>query len=242
MKIAIVDDDSLDRQSAESCLRQQICTRYPEAADALKIECFASGEALLENFLPGSFDLIVLDIYMEGVSGLDTARVIRTRDLEVGIVFLTSSVEHILEGYRVFATGYFIKPLAEHLQEFAETLAYVFAKLLEKRKQVLLQVRGKEIEVPYREILYVDMNEGRQLIFHLSGQDISTYGVYADYQKILLADRRFLECHHRIIINMDQVESMKAENFLLKDGRSSPISRRKKHEAKTAYMRYLIGH
>lgn len=241
MNIALVDDEALDREEAVAYLKEHIHAEYPEEERSLRLEVFASGEEFMDRFLPGSYDLIILDIYMKGLSGLDTARLIRKKDLEVGIVFLTSSDEHILEGYRVFATGYFIKPLSRHMQDLAKTFAYVFAKLRERRKYIMLQVMGEDIEVPYRDIIYVDMNEGRQLVFHLSGQDISTYGSYAEFQEILLADSRFLECHHRIIVNMDQVESMDDETFLLKEGRTIPISRRKKHEVKIAYMRHLIG-
>lgn len=241
MNIALVDDEALDRDEAVAYLKEHIHAEYPEEESSLRLDVFTSGEEFIDGFMLGSYDLIILDIYMKGLSGLDTARLIRKKDLEAGIVFLTSSDEHILEGYRVFATGYFIKPLSGHMQDFARTFAYVFAKLQERRKYILLQVKGEDIEIPYRDIIYMDMSEGRQLVFHLSGQDISTYGSYAEFQEKLLADKRFLECHHRIIVNMDHVESMDDEIFLLKEGRTIPISRRKKHEAKIAYMKYLIG-
>jgi len=58
-------------------------------------------------------------------------------------------------------------------------------------------------------------------------------------QEMLSGDDRFLECHHRIIINMEQVRRMEAEEFTMKEGSRVPISQRRKKEAKTAYMHYI---
>ena len=239
MNIAIVDDDALDLETAADYLEEHIRSAYPEAT--VQIDAFPGGEALLESFRFGKYDLIVLDIYMKGISGMETARAIRRKDNEVRIVFLTSSDEHLLEGYRVFAVGYFIKPLTEHREEFSETLAHIFPALMERSKEIALPVRGMEVKVPYRDIFYVEVGEKRKLFFHLSGQKIlATSMPYEECCGILLADGRFLECHHRIIVNLDCVEDMGQDDFVLKDGTHIPISRRKRQAVKIAYMDHFL--
>ncbi len=114
MNIAVVDDNDMDRNNVINYCQQYISDHYPQDKNFINIKTFASGEELVEAYESGKFDLLVLDIYMTGISGLETAKKIRDMDSDVSIIFLTSSDAHLLEGYRVFATGYFIKPLKDH--------------------------------------------------------------------------------------------------------------------------------
>ena len=92
MKIAIVDDERDE----------------PD----IQIDTFTCARDLLKIFKPGMYRLIVLDIVMPEINGMQAAQVIRARgDNEANIVFLTGSDNYILNGYRVFAVGYFMKPI-----------------------------------------------------------------------------------------------------------------------------------
>ena len=240
MHIAITDDRASDLADAKDYIQEHIRMRYPDAEDFVNIETFSSAEELLRAFEVGKYDILVLDIYMKDMSGMEAAKIIRARDSEVSIIFLTSSEEHVLEGYRVFATGYFIKPIMEHAEDFAETFDHIFPVLLEKKKSLSINVKGGDFVVPYRDICYVDINEKHVLCFHLSQQTIESATSYADCRETLLADERFQECHHRVIINMDFVESMDSECFTMRDGTQVPISRRKRQEVKMAYVQHMI--
>ena len=238
MDIAVVDDDAADLAATVSLLREYVDTDCPQSD--IHILAFGSGESILEDFEADRYDLIILDIYMKGISGMETAKAIRQADTEVAIIFLTSSEEHVLEGYRVYATGYFIKPLAKNKKEFTETLDHIFPKLRERRKAICLCIEGAEYHVPYREILYVDISDKRKPCFHLSGRMLLPSMPYEKCRDVLLRDSRFLECHHRIIVNMDCVESMEQDDFVLKDDTRIPISRRKRQDVKIAYMNHLL--
>lgn len=238
MNIAVVDDNAADLEAAVGLLREYADSGCPQSDT--HIAAFGSGESMLEDFEADKYDLIILDIYMRGLSGMETAKAIRKADGEVAIVFLTSSEEHVLEGYRVYASGYFIKPLAENKQEFTETLDHIFPRLKERRKAISLHIEGAEYNVPYREICYVDISDKRKPCFHLAGRRLLPSLSYEACRDILLGDSRFLECHHRILVNMDWVEAMEQEDFLLKDGTRLPISRRKRQEVKIAYMNHLL--
>ncbi|WP_407396940.1 LytR/AlgR family response regulator transcription factor [Anaerovibrio sp.] len=241
MNIAIVDDNAQDRNDVLTYCQKYIQTNFTLEKNSVHITTFDSGEALLEQYDAGAFDLVILDIYMSGITGLETARKIRNSDTEVSIIFLTSSEEHILEGYRVFAVGYFIKPLAEHQEEFAETFDYIFPKLLKKRGGITLKVNGAPIDISYSEIIYVDVFDSHNINFHLDNKVLVSTMSYGEISDILLKDERFLECHHRIILNMDYVEAMEAESFRMMDGAQLPISRRKRQDVKVAYMNHIIN-
>ena len=213
MNIAIVDDQATDLEAAEAHLRQYIRVNHASFVSETKIETYSCAEDLLNFFLPGKYDLLILDIYMGSMNGMDAAQAIRERDTEVNIVFLTSSKDFLLDGYRVFASGYFIKPLADHGAEFARTFEHLFAKVLNRRRELVVYDNGIEITVPYRSICYVDINNLHQLAIHLPDQIISTTTPYSECQNQLTAEVRFLECYHRIIVNMDFVKSMTRDSW-----------------------------
>lgn len=241
MNIAIADDDANDLKAVVTYCQKHIRSSFQQAEKDVHIETFSSGEELLEAFLPGKYDLIILDIYMKDLSGMETAKKIRGQDTGVNIIFLTSSMEHILEGYRVFAVGYFIKPLDQHIKEFTATFDHIFSMLLQEKKEIVLRVNGVDVEIACRDICYVNIGEKEHILIHLPEQVLETTTSYNSVQEALLSESRFMECHYRIIINMDYVEAMEQENFLMMDGTRIPISRRKKQEVKRSYMNHLIN-
>lgn len=239
MNIAIADDRQQDQQAAEDYLFRFFSRQHPEVMEELHIFAFASAEELLAAFAPGKFDMLLLDIYMADMTGMEAAEQVRLRDNQVPIVFLTTSREHLLEGYRVFAAGYLIKPLAEHPEDFMHTMEHIFPRLMEGEKRLRVPQGGREVDVPIRKIIFVDINTQHNLSLHLGETVVDTTLPYARCQELLLQDSRFMECYHRVIINMDCVRHMGQDDFLMSDGTRVPISQRRKKEAKVAYMRYM---
>lgn len=239
MNIAIVDDEKIELEAAETYLKNFLQENWSEFN--FSIETFSSAEDFLKVFKPGLFQLVVLDISMPEIDGMQLAQIIRTRgDQDANIVFLTGNDNFILNGYRVFAVGYFIKPISEHADDFAKTFEHIFRKIHEKNPEVVLTVEGAEIPVPLRNILYVDIDYRHRLcVYFADGKKFVTANSYSELQPVLLADERFLECYHRIIVNMDYIKTMEPDDFILMDGSSLPISQRKKKEVKVKFMRYF---
>lgn len=72
---------------------------------------FASGEALLEAWRPHTFDLLLMDIYMDGMTGVETVKQLRDRGEDLPVAFITSSTDHALDSYRLSALKYIEKPV-----------------------------------------------------------------------------------------------------------------------------------
>lgn len=238
MNIAIVDDEPMDLMTAKAYLCRYVETHYPDAVKDMTIDGFDGGEAFLAAFRPGKYDLLLLDIRMDDMSGIDLAGLIREQDREVGIVFLTGSEDYLLEGYRVFAVGYFLKPLARNAEAFAKTFEHIFPQIAERSRKLAVRVEGTGIEVPYRQICYVDIGERHRICIHLPERDIVTSMTYDDFLP-LLSDPRFVECYYRVIVNMEFIKAMKQDDFVLRTGHIVPISRRMKKETKARYISYL---
>lgn len=239
MNIAVVDDEQIELEAAENYLKNYLRTNWAELD--FNIQTFSSAEDFLQAFKPGLFQLVILDISMPEISGMQVAQVIRARgDDDANIVFLTGNDDFILNGYRVFAIGYFIKPITNHSEDFAKTFEHIFRKVREKTSELILNIEGTEIPVQLRNILYVDIDYRHRLCVYLAdGKKFVTSNNYSELQPILLADERFLECYHRIIVNMDYIKSMEPDDFILMDNTSLPISQRKKKDVKVKFMRYF---
>ena len=118
MRIAIVDDLGTERTLLKERLVRQLSQR---GADAELLE-FDSGEAFLAAEKEQRFTAAFLDIYMNGLSGMDAARELRKTDADCLLVFTTTSTDHALEGFQVRAFHYLVKPFS-----FDELLARIRA-------------------------------------------------------------------------------------------------------------------
>ena len=106
MNIAIVDDLKADSDQLKSILTSYA---YENSLD-LSIEVFSGGEEFLSEYENYNYTLIFMDIYMNGITGIETARKIRETDTDTAIVFLTSSSEFMPEAFSIHAYDYISKP------------------------------------------------------------------------------------------------------------------------------------
>ena len=105
-------------------IRVAICDDLPGERDTLldlldrspvetKSTLFGSGEEVLEAFRPGKFDLLLMDIYMDGMTGVEAVQKIREMDKAIPIAFTTTSTDHTLESYRLSVLKYLEKPVRQ---------------------------------------------------------------------------------------------------------------------------------
>lgn len=242
LRIALVDDNPTDIDIGKQYVQTYFKSRCDAANMEITVSAYMDGPSFLADFRPGDFDLILLDIYMPAMEGMDVAREVRRLDEGVKIIFLTTSREHALEGYKVFASGYILKPVASHKKELFQALDHALPKGSLKPAVLPARIPGCEtLRVPFSRILYMDCSEGRNASIHMVEKDINTTNTFQELANNLLNDTRFFECYHRLIVNMDYIESMEEDSFLLKGSSSVPISRRKKKEVKQHYMQYMLS-
>lgn len=242
LRIATVDDNPADLKEIRICLSHYFKKRAGKAPIDYTITAYTSGPTFLEDFEKGDYDLILLDIYMPRMTGMQVAEEIRAIDDEAWIIFLTTSRDHALESYNVFASGYVLKPLLEHAPQLEALLTRLLPEDALAAKTLTVRLAGGEcLSVPYSHILYMDCHGSRGAVLHLEDRAIASQNSYQELADILLSDERFLESYHRLILNMNAVTAMKEDTFLMKGNHSLPISRRKKKEVKQQYMQFLLS-
>lgn len=233
MKIAVVDDLAACRAQVCACLRRYLAQRY--AGEAPVVDEFSSGEALLERFAPAAYDLIFLDQFMEGLSGLDTARRIRARDNLVPLVFVTTSRDHAIDSYGVRACGYLVKPFAD--EDFARTMEA--AGLARIRAARFIRLDREKLLL--RDILYCDQDD-HYVQLHTGGRGLLRLRLpFAELTRTLSPYPQFLNCYRCCIVNLDRVERMDSLSFVMDTGERVPFSQRDRKKIEALYHDYLFA-
>ncbi len=157
LKIAVCDD--------EPVFVEQISGRIKKYMPDAVIQGFFSSEDLLS--LKEVFDIYFLDIQMEKMNGVETAKKLRESDEECIIVFITGAKEYVFEAFDVAAMHYLIKPVAdEKLQEVLKRAQKEIEKKQNKKeRQIFIQTRNKSITLNVADILYFE-NEMRKILVH----------------------------------------------------------------------------
>lgn len=226
MRIVLVDDDigSIKR------LEQLIAENTDNSTEIMR---FSSGEDLLENFSADSFDLIILDIFMNRLTGVDTARKIRETDKNVKLVFCTSSNDFACESYEVNACYYLRKPFTD--EDFAKMLDRTELDKLELMRSIRLP-DGQPIVL--RNIIYADFSSHYMTFHNKNGANTVSRVSFSEVEPILCDNSYFCSPSKGVVVNFYEVKLRDSDVFLMSDGTRIPISRRKSKEVREEYARF----
>lgn len=229
MRIAIVDDDT----QAQKALCADLTELLELPAD---IRTFGSGEDFLACFEPGAFHLVILDIFMGKLTGMDVARKIRETDQDVRLVFCTSSNEFASESYEVGACYYLHKPFGkDRLRAMINRLDLENAEKLRS-----LQLPDGQSMV-LRDILYADF-AAHCVTFHCKqNRNITVRMSFADAESLLCVYPYFFAPSKGIAVNFYEVTAQGPDTFRMSDGTVIPISRRKAKEVLEAYSSFRFA-
>ena len=228
MKIALVDDDIQACGHLRACLDNLLGTAFSFA-------CFSSGEAFLDAWRPGLFDLVVLDIFMAGISGVDVAHTVRAADKTVKLVFSSSSNEFASESYEVNACDYLRKPFSR--DRVAAMLDRLDLAEIERSRSLTLP---DDTSVILRDISYVDFFAHRVVLHNRQGGTTVVRASFSQIESLLCAYPDFFCPTKGMIVNFHEVVSQQENTFTLRAGTIVPISRRKAKEALDAYSSFLF--
>lgn len=183
----------------------------------IEIASFASAEKLLEDIRDrhGDYDLIFLDIYMEGMDGIQAAGRLREQGYPGQIVFSTSSVEHAIDGYDVQAAGYLIKPFS--YERFSTVMRLVCSRVDDTLKSITVTSERIQRRIAYRDILYIE-TENRNSVIRTADERIRCRVTLADFEKTLDREPCFLRSHRSYIVNMNHIAGVYPDYLLMDNG------------------------
>lgn len=231
MNIAIIEDSGQKLSLLERCLQSYLSSRQVYRV----IDTYTSGEAFLENWPSKSYDLVFLDILMEGISGIEVARKIRETDSECLLIFISSSKEYALQGFEVRAFDYLLKPLSE--ERFQKTMDLCQNELAKHIRYIEVKESRTLVKIPLNEIIYTDYYN-HYIQIHTAARLIRSYQQFDVFSPLLLCYPQFLCCYRNCIVNMDHVDSVDKHDFVMENGERVPITRGNRNSIYQQYADY----
>ncbi|MBC6005019.1 MAG: LytTR family DNA-binding domain-containing protein [Paeniclostridium sordellii] len=223
IKIAICDDEYIHRKVLLKHVRMLFLR------DSYEVLEFNSGEELLGRY-PKGLDILLLDIQMMGINGIETAKKIRLFDTNVTIIFTTAIADFMQEGYEVRAFRYLLKPIKYN--DFLKHIGQCKNEIL-KNKEKYISIKeideGQTIIIPVNSILYVEM-ECRIALIHTDNRIYKTRESIKYFENEL-KEHSFYRCHRAYLINLHKINSMRKNTAIIK-GNEVLVSRYKVKELK----------
>lgn len=233
LRIAITDDLNSEREKLSSA----IAAPFEKVGLAIgNIDEFTSGEALLRQFSAGKYDLIFLDIYMGGISGVETAKRIRSIDKNVMLVFVTTSNKFASESYAVKANFYLLKPIrSDSIKQLAETLA----QQMQNTRSVAALPDGTVI--PLSSLVYTSCSGHYVNVYLVGSEPLKIRTTHKIMYEALSKYEGIISCNKGVLVSLANVAKLDGENFTMINGDTVPISRRKMTQIKNDYTRFVLN-
>lgn len=235
MHIAVCDD-SLEELSRISSLLEDY---RRERDSSITYEAFYSAFELLETMRVRRFDMLLLDILMPGLSGMDAAKEIRLSDREIPIIFLTSSREYAVESYRVRAEDYIMKPARK--DEIFPSLDKQLTRFAQEETYLTIKTGNGIVKLLFSQIVYVEVTNRTVQFILVNGEVREAYGYLSDYEETLLSDPHFYKPHRSYVVNLRLVTELDKKGLTTIVGKTVPVARDAFVKVKAAYMKCLLS-
>lgn len=231
LSIAIIEDED----SYVDIINAYLQRYTKEYGEDFTIKRFSDGYAIVDGYR-GGYDIILMDIEMGLMNGMEAAKEIRQTDNEVIIIFITNMAQYAIQGYSVRALDYVLKPIS--YAAFSQAIRRAIGSL-ERVSGKYITVNGKDFSVKLRtDHIYWIESRGHQITFHAQGEDYMTtvYSMKELEEKLSAAG--FMRASSGMLVNLKKVTSTKA-GCIEVDGKSIPLSRGQKAKFMSALVSYM---
>lgn len=232
IRIAIVEDEPTERDRIKVYLEEIA----QEDQTQFDIEQYSSGMAFVMSGMK-DYDLVLMDIDMPNLNGIETAKALRKVDQSATLIFVTNMAQYAISGYEVNAFDFILKPVNRY--SFAIKIKRAISRTAKKNDNAIqIKMDGTIFLVHMYQIMYLEV-DGHYVIFH------TTQGDYKEYTTLKLAQKRinsshFVQCNQSFLINMKYIESVSRESVTV-GGTVIYISRKMKTEFMNAVLDFLGG-
>ncbi|WP_332249075.1 LytR/AlgR family response regulator transcription factor [Paenibacillus zanthoxyli] len=210
------------------------------------IECFTSGEKLLQRYKERSnnpFHILILDIEMSGINGLDVAKTIRKNlDHDVQVMFFSHYPKYILDSFDVQAFHYLLKPVSYEL--FARKMFSLYDYILTISNQhLVIRIHHEDLVLKCRDIVSIEKckcpSMKNQMKIVTVYDSFITKGILSSYCN-RLDHKQFIAIHRSVIVNLDHIKKFTSSSVLMSNDAEFPIGRSKIKEVKDFYTKLMV--
>ncbi|MEF9960975.1 MAG: LytTR family DNA-binding domain-containing protein [Niameybacter sp.] len=233
MNIAILEPHSKCEGSAKHFIRQYCQTQ----SIPLTLQTFNHPHLFFECFSRHTFSYIFLDIDFVNMPNLEIAEHIRKLDPTVNLILMSRSADYAIQGYRVQACYYLLKPFT--YANIQTALDLCSRQNISQKPSVAITINRISQRIFLDDILYVDtMHNGIQI--HRFSETLKTYMSFKTFLNLVQDERCFLQCYRGILVNMDYVKALQNDSFLLKNEEVVPIRLQDRCNLRERYHTYVF--
>ena len=235
IRIAICDDSSAFLHQAKFLIEHWDAP----AARSIVTELFEDSDALLSAHSQKPFDIILLDIVMPLLNGIDAAKELREKDKTVKIIFLTTTTEFAIDSYAVKASNYLLKPV--NPDTLFACLDELICDLQSIGKSIVVKGTDATHRIVLSDIEYVEAQLKHTVFFLKEKQKIESAEPFYTYENILVLDDGFFKSHRSYIVNIHHIDKFSHTQIVMRSGFCIPISRSCQKNFEDSYFRVIFG-
>lgn len=230
LHLAVCDDEPVQIAFLTDLIR----TWASRCHRAVRVDGFPSAESFLFRYAADkSFDILLLDVEMGGMNGVELARTIRRENRELQIIFVTGYLEYITDGYDVEALNYLLKPVTE--EKLLAVLERAAERLGRRESALLLETGDETVRLPLYEIRYLEVRQNYVTVH--AAEEYTVKRPLSELEQGL--DDSFFRTGRSFIVNLRYVKKVSRTEVFLKDGASVPLSRGLYDRINQAIIRYF---
>lgn len=234
MKIAICDDELSSIQEIRSLL-----THWAVRHDlSFTLYQYSNGDDLLLALKNTSMDLIILDIIMPLLNGLDTARELRSEGITVPLIFLTSSRDFALESYEVKALNYLLKPIDS--RKLFSVLDDFLKNFESSAETFTAHTANGFCKIALNDVDYLEAQNKWVLVYLSDGKVQKLREQFSKCDGIFTPEKGFFKCHRSYIVNLSRIRQFTRTQITTAFSSSVPISRNSYAAFKDAYFAFMF--
>lgn len=230
--IALCDDERADLEAHIEQLSKLKQQKYQ-----IEYVCYTNGYELVAAYEAGrKFDLLILDMVMDEINGIETAKKIRQYDNDVPILIVTATASFALDGYKVGAYRYILKPVQP--EDFLSQVKYILDfKAREKKQYFSFTGDNGVTKLKTRDIYYFESDARTIKIAAKSGS-------YYFVGKISAIDEEmgcynFFRVHKSFVVNFAHISNIYKDTITLDTGDTLPLSKHRSKELHQAFFAYI---
>lgn len=228
LRVAVCDDDEAALGIIASSLKDVFASHGVEATTST----FTSAVELSRVMPARRFDLLLLDIDMPDLDGIEFAKQLREQGNQIDIMYISGREDRVFDSMRVTPVGFIRKT------RFIEDMSDIVGAYLDQRQSkehhstIVLQEGGATYPVEVEKIMYIEGQRKQQAV-HVEGRDapIMATRTMMEFEEEL-ADEGFIRIHKGYLVNYRYIQVIEGGDAVLSDGERLPVSRRKEHEVK----------
>lgn len=229
MKVAIVDDIKEYRESTGKAVYEWAKDRH----EVVSIKGFRSGESFLKALNEESFDLVLMDIYMDGLTGIEAAEKLRQISLDTILIFMTTSADHMADAFPCRAFDYIMKPA--DITRFYKALDETLKVIPENKPFLTISVDKQDINIIVSDIMYV-LSDLNYCLVYTKKREYRTRSQFGKFMETLSEFPEFYVINRGVAVNLDNVLDINELDCKLADNTILPVSKKQKQSAEQALI------